>query len=136
MAIRVLITGGAGFIGSNLCEKLMAIPEIELVRVIDNLETGSRENINEFLPDKRFEFIQADTRDFAVCLRASQGMDSIFHQAALGSVPRSIENPLNTNDFNITGTLNVFFAARENKVKKMVFSSSSSIYGSNPELPK
>jgi UDP-N-acetylglucosamine 4-epimerase len=136
MSKKVLITGGAGFIGSNLCEKLMTNPSIDVIRVMDNLETGSKDNLNAFFQNKRFEFIEADTRDFSICLQASKDMDIVFHQAALGSVPRSIENPINTNDFNITGTLNIFFAAKENNIKKMVFASSSSTYGNNTELPK
>jgi UDP-N-acetylglucosamine/UDP-N-acetylgalactosamine 4-epimerase len=136
MPTRVLVTGGAGFIGSNLCEKLIAQPGIELIRVIDNLETGSKDNVEPFLKDKRFEFIEADTRDYSVCLKSSKDVNIVFHQAALGSVPRSVVDPINTNDFNVTGTLNIFFAAKENKVKRMVFASSSSTYGSNSELPK
>ena len=136
MAFNVLITGGAGFIGSNISEQLVKMEEIGLVRVIDNLETGFKGNIEALLPNKKFEFVEADIRDFSVCSKCMEGIDVVLHQAALGSVPRSVQNPINTNDFNITGTLNVFFAAKEAKVKKMVFASSSSTYGSNTDLPK
>jgi UDP-N-acetylglucosamine 4-epimerase len=136
MAINVLVTGGAGFIGSNICEKLMKRKDVGLVRVVDNLVSGSRDNINALSADKRFEFIEGDIRDFSVCQAVTKDMDVILHQAALGSVPRSIQNPITTNDFNINGTLNIFFASKENGVKKMVFASSSSTYGSNTDLPK
>jgi UDP-N-acetylglucosamine/UDP-N-acetylgalactosamine 4-epimerase len=136
MAFNVLVTGGAGFIGSNICERLVGMEEIGVVRVIDNLETGYRENIEALLPDKKFEFVEADIRDFDICKRVMTDMDVVLHQAALGSVPRSVQNPINTNEFNITGTLNVFFAAKECKVKKIAFASSSSTYGTNQDLPK
>jgi len=133
---KVLITGGAGFIGSNICEKMLGMSEIDLVRVVDNLATGSKENITPFLSNKKFEFIEGDIRDYKICMEASRGIDTILHQAALGSVPRSIQDPITTNEFNINGTLNIFFAAKENNIRKMVFASSSSTYGSNQELPK
>src|SRR5262249_28137893 len=119
MSFNVLITGGAGFIGSNICERLLAMKEIGLVRVIDNLETGYRENIAAFLPEKKFEFMDSDIRDFGACRKAMEGIDVVLHQAALGSVPRSIQNPINTNEFNITGTLNIFYSAKESKVRKI-----------------
>jgi UDP-N-acetylglucosamine 4-epimerase len=134
--MKVLITGGAGFIGSNICEKLLGMPEVKLVRVIDNLITGSKDNIEEFLSNPKFEFIEEDIRDFDSCRQASKGVDAILHQAALGSVPRSVQNPIDTNAHNINGSLNVFYAAKENNVKKLVFASSSSTYGSNADLPK
>ena len=136
MSKKILITGGAGFIGSNICEKLLRMPEIAVVRVIDNSITGSKENIESFLPDGKFEFIQGDIRDFKTCKEVSKDIDVILHQAALGSVPRSVNDPITTNDYNINGTLNIFFAAKENNIRKMVFASSSSTYGSNQELPK
>lgn len=132
----VLVTGGAGFIGSNICEKLLMHPDVEVVRVVDNLITGSRSNIAGFLTNPRFEFIEGDIRDFDTVAKASSGMTAILHQAALGSVPRSIQAPITTNEHNVTGTLNVFFAAKENKVKKIAFASSSSTYGTNADLPK
>ena len=136
MSKRVLITGGAGFIGSNICEKMLKAPDISLVRVIDNFATGSRVNIADFAGNSKFELVEADIRDYAACLKASEGIEIVLHQAALGSVPRSILDPVTTNGFNIDGTLNVFFAAKEKKISKMVFASSSSTYGSSLELPK
>lgn len=136
MSFNVLVTGGAGFIGSNICERLMQMKEIGLVRVIDNLETGFKENIEALMPDKKFEFVQQDIRDYTICRQVMTDIDVVLHQAALGSVPRSVQNPINTNDFNINGTLNVFFSAKEAGVRKMVFASSSSTYGTDQDLPK
>lgn len=136
MEQNVLVTGGAGFIGSNLTEKLLQTPGVKTVRVIDSLVTGYKENIASLLGNNRLEFIEGDIRDFGTCLKASEGMDIILHQAALGSVPRSVQNPILSHEFNATGTLNIFFAAKENKVRKVVFASSSSTYGSNTESPK
>lgn len=136
MKIKVLITGGAGFIGSNICEKLLTFPEVELVRIVDNLVTGSKENIQPFLSNSKFEFVEGDIRDYTTCQQVSKDMTVILHQAALGSVPRSVQSPIDTNGYNVTGTLNIFFAAKENNVKKIVFASSSSTYGSNTDLPK
>jgi UDP-N-acetylglucosamine 4-epimerase len=136
MSFNVLVTGGAGFIGSNICQRLVQMKEIGLVRVMDNLETGYRENIEAFLPEKKFEFAESDIRDFGACVKAMEGIDVVLHQAALGSVPRSVQNPINTNEFNITGTLNIFYAAKESKVRKIAFASSSSTYGTNKDLPK
>jgi len=134
--MKVLLTGGAGFIGSNICEKLLRLNDIESVRVIDNLITGSKENIADYISNRKFEFIEADLRDYTACRKAASGMDVILHQAALGSVPRSVQNPIDTNDYNINGTLNIFYAAKENNIKKIVFASSSSTYGTNTDLPK
>jgi UDP-N-acetylglucosamine 4-epimerase len=134
--MRILVTGGAGFIGSNLAEHLLQKPEVSLVRVLDNLSTGSLKNIEEFMQNPRFEFIKGDIRDYDTCLSACEGIDLISHQAALGSVPRSINDPLTTNDVNITGTLNIFTAAKEKKVRRIVYAASSSTYGDHPGLPK
>lgn len=134
--MRILVTGGAGFIGSNIVETLLADQNIEQVRVLDNLATGSTDNIAEFYGSSKFEFIQADIRDYSACLQACDGVDLITHQAALGSVPRSIDDPLATNEVNITGTLNVFTAAKEKKVRRIVYAASSSTYGDHPALPK
>jgi|SRR6218665_608260 len=134
--MKVLVTGGAGFIGSNLVESLLKEEHVSLVRVVDNFATGSRANINEFGSDPKFEFIEADIRDYDACLKFCEGIDVISHQAALGSVPRSIKDPLTTNAVNITGTLNVFTAAKEQGVKRVVFAASSSTYGDHPGLPK
>ena len=134
--MRLLITGGAGFIGSNLVDHFLNKKDIQLVRVLDNLSTGSLNNIKEFESNERFEFIQGDIRDFETCELACKDIDLISHQAALGSVPRSINDPLTTNDVNITGTLNIFTAAKQAKVKRIVYAASSSTYGDHPGLPK
>jgi len=134
--LKVLITGGAGFIGSNICDMLLRTPGVELVRVIDNLSTGYIENIHPFLNNPQFEFVDGDIREYGTCQQAMRDVDVVLHQAALGSVPRSIQNPLTSNEFNVNGTLNIFYSAKENKVRKIVFASSSSTYGSNTELPK
>lgn len=134
--MRILITGGAGFIGSNLAEKLLADERVSFVRVLDNLATGSLKNIEGYFPDPKFEFTEGDIRDFETCLKACENIDAITHQAALGSVPRSIKDPLTTNEVNITGTLNVFTAAKEKNIKRVVYAASSSTYGDHPGLPK
>jgi len=129
----VLVTGGAGFIGSNIASALHSIGAN--VRIIDNLITGRMANI-EGLIEQGVEFIQADLRDFDACLDAMEGVDYVTHQAALGSVPRSIEEPLLTHDHNVNGTLNVMQAARIKGVNRVVFASSSSVYGDVESLPK
>ena len=134
--MRVLVTGGAGFIGSNLVGNLLADQHIERVRVLDNLATGSNDNVEEFNTSSKFEFIQADIRDYSACINACDGIDILSHQAALGSVPRSINDPITTNEVNITGTLNVFTAAKEKKIKRVVYAASSSTYGDHTALPK
>ena len=131
---KTLVTGGAGFIGSALCESFLENGH-EVV-CLDNLLTGHRKNIEPFLSNPRFTFIEGDIRDPETCKRACEGADYVFHQAALGSVPRSIENPARTNEINITGTLNMLVAARDAKVKRFVYASSSSVYGSSEKLPK
>lgn len=133
---NILVTGGAGFIGSNLVETLLKDERVGKVRVLDNLSTGFRKNIQEFEGNEKFEFVWGDIRDFSNCLKACEGIDLISHQAALGSVPRSIEDPLNTNSNNITGTLNILYAAIQSKIKRVVFAASSSTYGDSKELPK
>jgi len=129
-----LVTGGAGFIGSALCETFLA-QDNEVV-CLDNLLTGHRENIGPFLSHPSFTFIEGDIRDPETCKNACDRIDYVFHQAALGSVPRSIENPARTNEINITGTLNMLIAARDAKVKRFIYASSSSVYGSSKKLPK
>jgi UDP-N-acetylglucosamine 4-epimerase len=134
--MRILVTGGAGFIGSNLTESLLKDNRVQLVRVLDNLATGSLANLREISSNKKFEFVDGDIRSYDDCLRSCDGIDLISHQAALGSVPRSVNDPLTTNDVNITGTLNVFTAAKEKKIRRVVYAASSSTYGDHPGLPK
>lgn len=134
--MRILVTGGAGFIGSNLVESLLANPEVTGVRVLDNLATGSLNNIEAFQGNSKFQFLEGDIRNYETCIKACEEVDLISHQAALGSVPRSINDPLTSNDVNITGTLNVFTAAKEAGIKRIVYAASSSTYGDHPGLPK
>jgi UDP-N-acetylglucosamine 4-epimerase len=129
-----LVTGGAGFIGSNLCEALLDMGY--QVRCMDNFSTGKRENIEVFLHNKNFTLIEDDIRNLEACLSACEGVDYVLHQAAWGSVPRSIEMPLLYEEINIRGTLNMMEAARQQGVKKFVYASSSSVYGDHPVLPK
>jgi UDP-N-acetylglucosamine 4-epimerase len=130
-----LITGGAGFIGSNIVEYLINHGAGK-VRVLDNLSTGSIHNIEPFLQHPAFELIEGDIRDFDTCSSAMRDIDFVSHQAALGSVPRSINDPLTSNDVNVSGFLNVLVAARDAKIKKMVYAASSSTYGDHKGLPK
>ena len=134
--INLLITGGAGFIGSNLVEQFLEDERVGLVRVLDNLSNGYIENIQEFFDHPRFEFIEGDIRDYETCLKACEGIDKISHQAALGSVPRSIENPMQSTEVNILGTVNLMFAAVQQKVERIILAFSSSTYGDHPDLPK
>lgn len=132
---RFLITGGAGFIGSNLAEYLLHKGARKVV-VLDNLSNGFFKNIEPFINHPSFEFIEGDIRNPLTCLKACKDIDCISHQAALGSVKRSIENPLDTNDVNISGFLNMMIAARDSGIKRFVYASSSSVYGDNAQLPK
>ena len=135
-----LVTGVAGFIGSNLLEHLLRLDQT--VVGLDNFSTGNRGNLQEvrsLVSDAqwaRFRFIEGDIRDTAACAQACTGVDYVLHQAALGSVPRSIDNPQNTNDNNVTGTLNMLVAARDAGVRRFVYASSSAVYGDHPALPK
>jgi len=129
----VLVTGGAGFIGSNLSRALIEIGAN--VRVVDNLITGHLSNIADLLGEK-LEFIEADIRDFKVCEKAMAGVDFISHQAALGSVPRSMNEPLVSHDHNVNGTINILWAAYNANIKRVVMASSSSVYGDEETLPK
>ena len=131
-----LVTGGSGFIGSNIVEYLLKY-KAGNVRVIDNLSNGYYENIKGFINEKNFEYIEGDISDYQTCLKAVKGIDFIFHQAALGSVPRSLKDPISTNNVNVSGFLNLFVSAKdERSVKKIVYASSSSIYGDSNTLPK
>lgn len=131
-----LVTGGAGFIGSNLVAYLLK-HGAKKVRVLDNLATGFAENLSEFENHPAFEFLEGDIRDLATCKKAMEGIDYVSHQAALGSVPRSINDPITSNEVNVTGFLNMLVAQNENSsVKRMVYAASSSTYGDSKNLPK
>lgn len=130
---KILITGGAGFIGSNLCEFFV---ENNKVICFDNLSTGFEKNIEILKSNPNFTFVNADIRDYETCLEHTKDIDVIFHQAALGSVPRSINDPIKTNENNIDGFLNMLTAAKENKVKRFVYAASSSTYGDHKAMPK
>lgn len=129
-----LVTGGAGFIGSNLCEALTDMGY--QVRCLDDLSTGKEKNVQMFMDRPNYTFIKGDIKDLETCIKACDGVDYVLHQAAWGSVPRSIEMPLFYEQNNILGTLNMMEAARQNHVKKFVYASSSSVYGDHPVLPK
>ena len=131
---KFLVTGGAGFIGSNLTEAILNLGY--KVRVLDNFSTGKRENIEGFLNNENFELLEGDIRDIETCRKACEGVDYVLHQAAWGSVPRSIKMPVLYEEINVKGHLNMMEAARENKIKKFVYASSSSVYGDHPVLPK
>lgn len=133
---NLLITGGAGFIGSNLVEYFINDERVSLVRVLDDLSNGYYENIKEFEDHPKFEFFKGDICDYQTCLAVTKGIDKISHQAALGSVPRSIENPMRSTEVNILGTVNVMHAAKENGVERVILACSSSTYGDHQELPK
>ncbi|UJR19049.1 hypothetical protein I4U23_022180 [Adineta vaga] len=131
--MKILITGGAGFIGSNLCEYFL---QNHQVICLDNFSTGFRHNIESFLLNSSFELIEGDIRNIDTCRKAAQNVDYVFHQAALGSVPRSIDDPITINSVNIDGFLNMLVAARDAGVKRFIYATSSSIYGDSKELPK
>ncbi len=133
---HVIVTGGAGFIGANIVQALLQDNRVGKVRVLDNLSTGHQKNIESYFSSPKFEFILGDIRDYATCLEACEGMDLVCHQAALGSVPRSINKPLVTSEVNVTGTLNVFTAAKNSDIRRVVYAASSSTYGTSKELPK
>lgn len=132
MALKILVTGGAGFIGSNIVEELLK--KGHSVRVLDNFSTGKRDNLNGLEED--IHLFEGDIRSHNIVQEAVNGMDVILHQAALPSVPRSIKDPITTNDVNINGTLNLLEAAVKSSVQRFVYASSSSVYGDSPELPK
>ena len=132
---KILITGGAGFIGSNLCEYFLSTNK-HLVVCLDNLSTGHLKNIEQHFTNPNFEFIEGDIRNLETCKKAVLGCQYVLHEAALGSVPRSINDPITTNDVNINGFLNMLVAARDEKVDKFVYAASSSTYGDYEVLPK
>ncbi|MDO6605146.1 SDR family oxidoreductase [Arenibacter palladensis] len=131
---HILVTGGAGFIGSNLCETLLT--NGNKVTCLDNFATGKRENIVNLLSNPNFTFIEGDIRYLDECQKACRGADYVLHQAALGSVPRSINDPITSNDVNVTGFLNMLVAARDAKVKRFTYAASSSTYGDSKSMPK
>ena len=130
----ILVTGGAGFIGSNLCEALLE--KGNKVVCLDNFATGKRENLEKLLKDTNFTLIEGDIRKLEDCLKATKDVDYVLHQAALGSVPRSIKDPITSNDVNVSGFLNMLVASRDNGVKRFVFAASSSTYGDSESMPK
>lgn len=130
--MKYLVTGGAGFIGSHIVEYL--VNQGHQVRVLDNLSSGKIQNLSSVI--NQIEFIEGDIRDQEACEKACRGMDYVFHEAALGSVPLSIDDPITNNDVNIRGTLNVLLAAKTGQVKRVVYASSSAVYGDSPKLPK
>ena len=134
--MRILVTGGAGFIGSNLVETLIEDPGISLVRVLDNLSTGNLMNIEKFFDSDKFEFVEGDIRDLNICQVCCKNIDAITHQAALGSVPRSINDPITSHEVNTTGFLNILESARQNGIMRIVYASSSSVYGDSKKSPK
>jgi len=131
---KVLVTGGAGFIGSNLIGSLLSAGN-EVV-CLDNFSTGKRKNIQEYFSDSHFKLIEGDIRNYDDCCKAVEGVDIVLHQAALGSVPRSIKDPVTTTDVNIGGFVKMLFAAKEAGIKRFVYAASSSTYGDHPDLPK
>ncbi len=131
---KVLVTGGAGFIGSNLVERLLT--QNNEVVCLDNFATGKRENIEPFLKDPSFKLIEGDIRDLDTCREAVKGVSIVLHEAALGSVPRSVKDPLTSNEVNVSGFLNMLVAVRDEGVKRFVYAASSSTYGDSKELPK
>ena len=134
MSEKILITGGAGFIGSNLCEYFLS--KGYFVTCLDNFATGHRKNIETLLSNEKFTLIEGDIRNIADCKKAVEGANYVLHQAALGSVPRSINDPATTNDVNVSGFLNMLIVARDAKVKRFVYAASSSTYGDSESLPK
>ncbi|GIJ97694.1 epimerase [Capnocytophaga stomatis] len=131
---KILVTGGAGFIGSNLSEKLLELGA--MVTILDNFATGHRRNIEPFLSHTNFTLIEGDIRDLETCRKACEGQEFVLHQAALGSVPRSINDPITSNEVNVGGFLNMLVAARDAGVKRLVYAASSSTYGDSKSLPK
>ena len=136
MAKKIIVTGGAGFIGSNLTEALLNRADVTHVRVIDDLSNGYYENIAPFEGHPRFEFVKSDICDYDAMVELTRGYDAISHQAALGSVPRSIKNPMLTTRVNIDGTVNILHAAVKNGIDRVILACSSSTYGDSPDLPK
>ena len=131
---KILVTGGAGFIGSNLVEKLLELGTI--VTVLDNFSTGYKHNIEPFFNNKNFTLIEGDIRDLETCKKACKYQDYILHEAALGSVPRSINDPITSNEVNVNGFLNILISAKDAGVKRLIYATSSSTYGDSKSIPK
>ncbi|HOX76198.1 MAG TPA: NAD-dependent epimerase/dehydratase family protein, partial [Bacteroidales bacterium] len=131
---KVLVTGGAGFLGSNLIDSFLSCGN--QVVCLDNFSTGKRENLKDYMNNPDFRLIEGDIRDYDVCKAAVDGVDIVFHEAALGSVPRSIKDPVTSTDVNIGGFVKMLFASKEAGVKRFVYAASSSTYGDHPGLPK
>ncbi len=131
---KILVTGGAGFIGSNLCESLLDLGAT--VKCLDNFATGHKKNLSAFSNNPKFQLLEGDIRDLDTCKKACEGMDYVFHEAALGSVPRSLKDPITTNEVNISGFLNMLVAARDAGIKRFIYAASSSTYGDSENLPK
>lgn len=131
---KILVTGGAGFIGSNLCEKLLNLG-VQVI-CLDNFATGKRENLSAFIDNPCFSLIEGDIRDLETCHQVCQGVDYVLHQAALGSVPRSLKDPITSNEVNVSGFLNMLVAARDAGIKRFIYAASSSTYGDSENLPK
>lgn len=131
---KILVTGGAGFIGSNLCYELLNL-DVK-VTCLDNFSTGKRDNLIDFISHKNFTLIEGDIRNLDICRESCEGQDFVLHQAALGSVPRSINDPITSNEVNISGFLNMLVAARDSNIKRMIYAASSSTYGDSEFLPK
>lgn len=136
MQKKVLITGGCGFIGSNLVESFINNENFSLVRVLDDLSTGKLANLQEFKNHPKLQFIEGDIRNISVCKEACKGIDLVSHQAALGSVPRSVKDPITSTEVNINGFINILWAAKEENIKRIVYASSSSVYGDSMDSPK
>jgi UDP-N-acetylglucosamine/UDP-N-acetylgalactosamine 4-epimerase len=134
--MNILLTGGAGFVGTNIAKALLNDDRVGLLRIVDNLSNGYIQNIESLNNHPKLEFVEGDISEFSFCEIAMKGIDLVSHQAALGSVPRSIINPIASNNANINGTLNIFTAAKNAGVKRVVFAASSSTYGDSAELPK
>lgn len=134
--MRILLTGGAGFIGSNIARALNRDPRVSHIVILDNLSSGSLENLKEIIDSEKISFIEGDIRDWDTCTTAMKSVNAVCHQAAMGSVPRSVKDPISTNANNVDGTLNIFRAAYEAGVKRVVYASSSSVYGDEANLPK
>lgn len=133
-SLNILVTGGAGFIGSNLCEALLDLGA--KVRCLDNFATGHKKNLDKIIDDPNFELIEGDIRDIETCKKVCENVDFVLHEAALGSVPRSLNDPVTSNEVNVSGFLNMLVAARDAGVKRFIYAASSSTYGDSEKLPK